>query len=147
MTDYEKVELEIYFLFREYPGALSAISGNLKRNDSSKLSRQLNPSDDRRDNPFTEVLEILIEGAIPFSPALAADVWQILFREWSKHQKDEPAIKAQLAELMEKIFDELKDVSTINFRGGSKADWEKESFELLEAAKQLYEKVKQWKDE
>jgi hypothetical protein len=144
--EFEKSALEIYMLYRDRSGAFSAVSGNLGRNDSSKLSRQLNPTDERRDNPFIEVMEILA-GTMSFSPELEEKVWQILERERGTHRKDAPTFRAQIADMLNKIFSELGDVSTINLKGGSKADWEKESFELLKAAENLYEKVKQWRDE
>lgn len=146
MTDYQKTALEIYMLFQKHNGSFSTVSGFLRRNDSTKLSRQINPNDDRRDNPFVEVLEIL-EGAMSHSPELEAHLWTILERERSAHRKDTPVIKIQIAEIVGKIFDELRDVSNVNLKGGSKDDWEKESFELMKAAETLYEKVKQWKDE
>lgn len=139
--EFTSAGLEIYLLYREYPGVFSAVSGNLRRNDSSKLSRQLNPTDDRRDNPFTEVLEILL-GTLAFSPKLEEEVWRILERERSRHRKEAKTHEKQVAELVDKVFGELSDVSTCALKGGTQDDWEKETFELVKAAEDLHEQVK-----
>ena len=142
----ERAATEIYLLFRAHHNSISEVSHNLRNCDSSKLSRQLSTTDDRRDNPFVEVLEILLIGTMPFSPELARKVWKVVEREWSLHQPADQNIEEQLNELLGKIFDELRDVSTMK-KGASKSDWQKESWELLAAAQDLYEKVKQWKEE
>lgn len=140
MNDYEKTALEIYFLLKENNGAFSSISGYLKRKDSSKISRQLNPTDDRRDNPFTEVLEIL-EAISSFAPGLEEGIWQILERERNKHRKSVPRT-IQLAELISKIFPELGDVVLCNSTNASQEDMEREAFQLLKAVEAVYEQVK-----
>lgn len=143
ITDFEKAALEIYVLYREHSGVFAAVSGNLGRSDSSKLSRQLNPTDDRRDNPFVEVLEILF-GTMQFSPGLEAKVWGVLERERSRHRKDFPTVKIQTAELMESICDELGDVVKLQMRGNySQNELEKEGFELLQSVRNFYEKIKE----
>jgi hypothetical protein len=141
--DFNQAELELYMLFKEFPGAVSGICGYMKENDSSGLSRQLNPTDERRPNPLIESLCIL-QGAMKFSPELEDRIWSILDRERSRHRRDDQTLKEQFAELMEKIFDELGDLVKLNMRGGySKAELEKEGFELLDAVKKFYEKIKQ----
>jgi hypothetical protein len=141
--DFDKAEMELYMLFKDNPGAVSGISGYMKENDSSGLSRQFNVSDTRRPNPFIEVMRVL-QAAMKFSPEMEERLWIILERERSRHRKDEPGLKEQFAELIEKIFDELGDLVKLNLKGGySKAELEKEGFELLSAVRKFYEKVKQ----
>ena len=142
LSDIERAANEIYLLIRGHNGAIAAISQNVGNKDSSKLSRQISISDDRRDNPFTEVLEILIDGAIPFSPALAKQIWQVLEREWSKHQSDGEKRTAQVAELINKVFPELGDVVFCCNTNASQADKEREAFQLLKAVEELYEEIK-----
>jgi hypothetical protein len=138
---FEKAVLEIYLAFRNHSGSFSSVSGYLGSNDSGKISRQINPSDDRRDNPYEEVLEIQ-RALMSFSPELEAKVWGIIERERNSHRKDCPNKKEELATLMHKIIEELSDVVSINMKNGSNSELEKESFELVQAAKNFYERVK-----
>lgn len=136
----EKIALEIYLLFRKAAGSFSSVSGFLGRNDSSKISRQINPSDDRRDNPYTELLEIQ-QALMSFSPDLEESVWQILERERAKFRAQNPTRRTQIAELLQKTHSELGDVIFANNTGASKETLQKEAFELLEAAKNLHEQT------
>lgn len=129
-------------LTKKYPGCISGISGHMKKNDSSKLSRQLNPSDERLDNPIIESLKIL-KGACEFSPELETEIWTLIERERSRHCRAEGSLRAQLAELLFKIHSELGDVVYKHSMGASKDDLEREGFELFQAVKNFYEKVKQ----
>lgn len=138
----ERIALEIYMLFRNRAGSFSSVSGYLKRNDSSKISRQINPSDERRDNPYVEMLEIQ-QALMSFSPELEDAVWQILERERSRFRCSAPTRKVQLAELLKKTHTELGDVIFANNCGASQADLEKEAFELCQAANEQYERIKQ----
>ncbi|HEY0429009.1 MAG TPA: hypothetical protein VGC76_14605 [Pyrinomonadaceae bacterium] len=139
--DYEKAALEIYMLFRRHPGSISTVSGYLKRNDSSKFSRQINPTDEQRDNPYVELLEIH-EAMLSFSPGLEAEIWKILERERTKKLQAAPVV-TQLAELMRRIHTELGDVVCAREEGASRAELQKEGFELLQAVRDFYEKIKQ----
>lgn len=142
----EKIALEIYLLFRNHAGSFSSVSGFLKRNDSSKISRQVNPSDNRRDNPYVEMLEIQ-QALMSFSPALEEAVWQILERERSRFRCSTPTRKVQLAELLRKTHTELGDVIFANNCGASQEELEKEAFELCQAATEQYERIKQMRTE
>jgi hypothetical protein len=141
-NEFDRAEMELYMLTKKYPGCISGISGHMKKNDSSKLSRQLNPSDERLDNPIIESLKIL-KGACKFSPELETEIWTIMERERSKNCRDGGSLRAQLAELLFKIHTELGDVVYKHSVGAPKADLEKEGFELFQAVKNFYEKIKQ----
>ena len=137
---YARIEFEIDALIGKHRGALSGISAYLERDESSKISRQLNPHDTRRDNPFREVLEI-IEGAQSFSPRLAAELWQILERERSAMREDTPVQIIDIAKSIHRVFAELSDVVFANNSGASAEVLEKEAFELMNVSISNYENI------
>lgn len=141
MTDRYKLALEIKRLFEDHRGSLSSVSGYLGENDSGKISRQLNPNDDKRDNPYLELLNIH-EALISFAPGLEEKVWQIIERERGKLRKDSPARPVKLAELISQIFPELGDVVFCNTTNASQEDMEREAFQLLKAVEAVYEEIK-----
>lgn len=136
----EKIALEIYMAFRKAAGSFSSVSGFLGRNDSSKISRQINPSDERRDNPYTEILEIQ-SALMSFSPELEEKIWQVLERERAKFRHARPSRKIKIAELLHKAYSELGDVISANNTNAPDEVIQKEAFELYEAAKQLHEQT------
>lgn len=145
--DYQTAEMEIFNLLRNHTGSISGISGYMKENDSSRFSRQVSPTDERRDNPFIEVLKIQ-QAAMKFCPELEEQLWIILDRERSKHRQDTQSLEDQLNDLVEKIYDEFGDILKLKMRGkASKAEFRKEGFELLNAVKNFCEKVKDAEDE
>lgn len=139
--NFQTAEMEIFNLIRNHSGSVSGISGYMKENDSSRLSRQISPTDVRRDNPYIEVLKIQ-EATMKFSPELEEALWLIIDRERSKHRKDTQSLEEQLNELVEKIYEEFGDILKLKMRGGSRAELQKEGFELLNAVKKFCEKVK-----
>lgn len=142
-TDKEKEKLarEFYWLFREYNGSISNVSGFLGKNDSTEFSRQINPDDHRRRNPFIQTLEVL--GALTkFAPDLEEAVWKILERERHRHRQGLPTSRKNVAEHLNKVFDELKDVVFANNSGASQDDLEREAFELVQAVQDQYEEIK-----
>jgi len=141
MKSQDKLALEIYMLFKDYPGAYSSVSGYLKRNDSTKISRQLNPNDDRRDHPFIEVDEIL-EALLSFSPELEDGLWSLLEQRRNSRVKKAPKRNIQLAELIKKVFPELSDVVFCNTTNASQEEMEREAFQLLKAVEAVYEQIK-----
>lgn len=96
MNERYKLPLEIHRLFEDHRGSFSSISGYLGRNDSGKISRQLSPSDDSRDNPYLEIVDIH-SALISFAPQLEEQIWQILERERKRLRKDAPSPRAQPA--------------------------------------------------
>lgn len=141
MKQQEKLALEIYLTFKDYPGAYSSVSGYLKRNDSTKISRQLNPNDDRRDHPYIEVDEIQ-EALLSFSPDLEEAVWNLLEQRRNSRLKKAPKRNVQIAELIKKVFPELSDVVFCNTTNASHEEMEREAFQLLKAVEAVYEEIK-----
>lgn len=146
MKRYEKIALEIYLLLRDRSGIFSSIAGSLGRNDPSRISRQLNPSDDRRDNPYTEFLEIQATLAT-LAPDLEEKVWNILERERERFRACLPTGKLQLAELVKRAHSELGDVNFAICTNASMDDLERETFEAMQAATATHERVKQMREE
>lgn len=141
MNERYKLPLEIHRLFEDHRGSFSSISGYLGRNDSGKISRQLSPSDDSRDNPYLEIVDIH-SALISFAPQLEEQIWQILERERKRLRKDAPSPRAQLAELINKVFPELGDVVFCCNTNASQEDREREAFQLLKAVEAVYNQIK-----
>jgi hypothetical protein len=141
MTEKYKLALEIHRLFEDHRGSFSSISGYLGRNDSGKISRQLSPSDDSRDNPYTEIVDIHA-ALISFAPQLEEKVWQILERERGKLRKDSPSRAVHIAELINKVFPELGDVVFCCNTNASQEEKEREAFQLLKAVEAVYQEIK-----
>ena len=138
--DFQKIAVEIYLLFHACSGAISSVSGFLGRNDASKISRQINPNDDRRDNPYEEVLEIQ-RALMSFSPELEAQVWGVLERERSLFRRGIKTKQIETAEHIQKTFAELGDVIYKHSTGAPQHEMVKKTFELYQAGKDLYENV------
>jgi hypothetical protein len=141
MNKYHKTALEIWTLFHQFPGSISLICGKLRRNDSSKLSRQINPNDDRRDNPYIEILEIH-EAMEQDNPALEDAIWSIVERERSLFKKGQGFNRSRVAEQINRVYDEFGDVLKKHTVGAPADELIKETFELTQAAGDLYESVK-----
>lgn len=136
-----QLALDIFLLFNEHRGALSCVSGLLKRNDSTRLSRQLNPNDDRRDNPFVEVDQILT-ALLSFKPELEKAVWNCIEQRRLHRLRKSPPQTTELMELIGRIFPELRDVVEKHGVGAPLPDLEKEVYELLKAVEDVYEAIK-----
>ena len=140
----EKLELEIYLIFRSVNGSITTVSGLLGKNDSSELSRSLNPNDIRRNNFVVLTLEVL--GALTkFAPLLEEEIWAVMERERKGMRKGVPDARKNVAEHINNVFAELQDVVFANNTGASQQDLEKEAFELLKAAENQYEAIKERK--
>lgn len=140
MTDKEQLEREIYLLFHENRGAISGVSGYLRRDDSSKLSRQLNPNDDRYSNPFTEGLEILW-ALRKFAPELESSVWKILEREREGWETN-PSGETNAAELFKLLLDKFNEVIFADKYGTSDDKLEKNLYDLKTAVEKKLDFVK-----
>lgn len=137
----EMLALEIYMLMKQRPGAFSFVSGLLERNDSTKISRQLNPNDDRRDNPFVEVDQILT-ALLAFSPEIEEQVWGCLEQRRLHRLPAVSTRKRDIPDLIAKILPELGDVIRCSGQGAPRPEVEKEVYELLKVVEALYERVK-----
>lgn len=139
MKNTHKIAVKIWSLYHEYSGAISSISGALKRNDSSKLSRQINPNDERRDNFYIEFLEVHSQMARLY-PELEKAVWSVICRERDLFLKNGDAHRiARVNEMIKKIFDEFGDVMDKNNNKACKDEMVKETFELKTAVLEFYE--------
>lgn len=141
MRNLQKIAVDIYMVFKKFNGSITAISGFLGRDDSGKLSRQINPNDDRRDNFYIEILEVHREMA-KFSPEMEREIWQILVHERNQFIPAESMKKVETAERINKVFGELGDVIYKNSTNADQSEISREAFELLEASKELYESTK-----
>lgn len=142
MKNLRKIAVELYMLFHEYSGSISNISGKLGRNDSSRLSRQINPNDDRRDNFYIELLGAH-QAMIIDNPELEEKIWFVLERERDGFRKTAGARKIQTIEHITKVFSELGDVIYKSSTNAPQEDLEKEAFELAKASEELYENIKE----
>lgn len=127
--DVERIQKDIYDAFRRVHGSLSLVSGYRGRNDPTKLSRQLNPWDERRDNPFTESLAIL-EAAARFAPDLEAELWAILEAERSRWARTACGGGESIGRLIHRVGDELNDVTEAVIDGADARKLRKEVAEL-----------------
>ena len=146
MKNIGKVAVEIYMIFRKFNGSITAISGFLGRDDKSRLSRQINPNDDRRDNFYIELLEAHRE-MVKFSPEMEEEIWQILERERSTFRQANPTGRLQIAELVKRTHSELGDVNFALCTNAAPEDLEREAFEAMQAATDTYERVRQMREE
>lgn len=102
------IEREIHELFESHRDSIKTCARYLGKGDSN-ISRQINPNDPRRPNPFYSVMEIL--WALDcFCPELSDDLWAILQRERECWRVNCRNTKANSAALLQKIMDELKDI-------------------------------------
>jgi hypothetical protein len=140
MTDKEKLEREFYLLFHAHRGSFSGVSGYLQRDDSTKISRQLNPGDDRYSNPFFETLEVLW-ALKNFAPNLEKTVWDILVREREGWSTDCSGFSTA-ADLLKNILDEFTDLIYADKCRVPDEQLEKELFELKTAVEEKLNFVK-----
>lgn len=107
----------------------------------SYVDQQLNPNDERKSYLFG-ALQILC-ALDDISDERGEAVWKILTRCRELSKKPKAQNKSKRAELMHKVIEELGDVVSVNMNGGTDAEIEKEGFELYEAAKNYFERIKQ----
>jgi hypothetical protein len=150
MKNYKKTALEIYGLYHDANGSITGISSRLQRNDSSKLSRQINPNDDRRDNFYIELLEAH-RAMAEFMPDLEEEIWKILERERSVFIGKASARRKKTAEHLYKLQTEIAEFNYKRDIGVPQEELEKECYDILPAAKALVEDIcgskEQTKDE
>ncbi|HEY0658253.1 MAG TPA: hypothetical protein VGD05_07250 [Pyrinomonadaceae bacterium] len=140
MGNAKKTAKEIYFLYHETHGSITGISSQLGRNDSSKLSRQINPNDDQRDNFYEELLEVH-EAMMEKFPNLEEKIWNVIERRRAAFRAAHPTHKMQRNEHIYKVHRELGDVMHKNNVGASKEELVQEAFELVQAGKELFENI------
>lgn len=131
LPEQSELEREIHNLFLAHRDSIETCSRYLRRG-SSNLSRQINPSDRSRPNPFFTVLEIL--WALDcFCPELSDALWALMQRERERWRVNCASSQENFAILIEKIFDEFKDVVKCEMTGASLEKRFDETLQLREA--------------
>lgn len=134
------IEQEIHRLFENNREALETCSRYLRRG-SSNLSRQINPNDKSRPNPFYTVLEILWSLDC-FNPALADALWAVLQRERERWRVNCPDSQTNSAKLLCKIVDEFKEVMDADLNSASDEVKEIETMQLRDAVDEKLNSIK-----
>ncbi|HRH44699.1 MAG TPA: hypothetical protein PKY82_23885 [Pyrinomonadaceae bacterium] len=138
----EKFDLEIYLKTKdpEFNGCFVDASDYLHRKDSSKISRQLNPADSRKDTLFGEAMDVL-EALHYKHPELAKFIWKKMNLQWHEISREAQNHKSKLLNIVRQTSNEQLDVYDAIARELPETDLKREAYEAYLQSKAQYEQI------